>query len=105
MARGPNAIRRGQYCAVGERRLPTMMDDATGSSWTYTIGRVRKASAAGDEIREATVYRNGAELRMREDEQGRWWQSYTIRPEQQERAGELLGQEWSSLDLMREAFR
>mgnify|MGYP001606121862 CR=1 FL=1 len=98
-------IRKGQFCAVGERHSSTMMHGATGSSWSYTIGRVRKASAKGDKIKEATVYRYGTEIRMREDEQPRFWQSYTVPPHAQERAGELLGQEWDNIEYMREAFR
>lgn len=95
---GAYAIRKGQFCAVGERH------GAASSTWTYAIGRVGKASARGDKIEEATIYRYGGELRLREADQPRWWQSYAIRPDVQERAGALIGKEWDSLERMRAAL-
>lgn len=99
------SIRKGQFCAVGERHSTTMVHGATGESWTYTVGRVRRASAKGDRIKEATVYRYGTELRCREDEQNRWWQSYSILGEEmQARAAALLGREFSTIDQLRAAL-
>ena len=91
-------IRKGQLCAIGERR-------ATGSTWTYTIGRVAHASAKGDKIRAARVYRYGGQMLKRADEQGRWWQSYAIRGEDmQAKAARFVGHEWATLDEMRAAL-
>ncbi len=103
--RDPYTIRKGQFCAVGECQSSTLVHGATSSTWTYTIGRVRKASAKGDKIKEATVYRYGGEIRLREEDQPRFWVSYTIRgAAHQERAAALVGQEWDNIEYMRAAF-
>ena len=99
-----NKIKRGDLCAIGERHSSTMMHGTTQSAWTYSIGRVTKASRAGDLIKEAEAYRYGTEIRLREPDQGKWWQSYRIGPDYQARAQALLGQEWDNIEYMRDAL-
>lgn len=94
-------IRKGDFCAVAERQ-PSGSLSGPGYEWTYTIGKVAHAAQKGTKIAAARVYRWGTSIRLREDDQPRWWQSYAIRgAEMQAIAARFLGHEWPTIEAMR----